>query len=53
MEQGSQARTGCRTSLANGTKYFDTGQYRCTVSDLPLLYIYKQNLYYLLKSLNL
>ena len=30
---------GC-TSLTNGTIYFGTGQYRCTVLDLPLFYIY-------------
>ena len=40
IAQGSQSRTGGCTGLASGMIYFSTGQYRCTVSGLPLFYIY-------------
>ena len=40
--QESQSRTGGCTGLISGMIYFDTSQYRCTVSDLLLFfYIYK------------
>ena len=39
--QGSQSRTGGCIGLAGGIIYFGTGQYQCTVLDLPLfIYIY-------------
>ena len=40
LYQGSQSHTGDGTGLANGTMYFGTGQYRCTISSLPLFNIY-------------
>ena len=40
LYQGSQSHTGDGTSLASGTMYFGTGQYRCTISSLPLFNIY-------------
>ena len=39
-DQGNQSRTGGCTGLTSKMIYFGNGQYRCTVSDLPLLYIY-------------
>ena len=36
----SQSCTGGCIDLTNGTIYFDTGQYWCTVSDLPLFFIF-------------
>ena len=56
LYQGSQSHTGGGTGLASGTMYFGTGQYRCTISSLPLfniyiyilfVYILKKNKYYL------
>ena len=58
LYQGSQSHTGGCTGLASGTMYFGTGQYRCTISSLPLfkiyiyiyilfVYILKKNKYYL------
>ena len=38
--QRSQSRTGGCTGLTSGTIYFGIGQYQCTVSGLPLFYIY-------------
>ena len=38
--QRSQSRTGGCTGLTSGMIYFDTDQYRCTVSDLPLFFIF-------------
>ena len=43
--QGSQSRTGDCTSLTSGMIYFGTSQYRCTVSGLPLFFIFI-NIYY-------
>ena len=40
MEEMSQPRTGGCTGLTSGTIYFSTGQYRCTVSGLPLFFIF-------------
>ena len=40
LYQGSQSHTGDGTGLASGTMYFGTGQYRCTISSLPLFNIY-------------
>ena len=40
MEERSQPRTGGCTGLTSGTIYFSTGQYRCTVSGLPLFFIF-------------
>ena len=40
INQGSQSRTGGYTGWTSGTIYFGTCQYQCTVSGLPLLYIY-------------
>ena len=45
FEQGSQSRTESYTNLTSGTIYFGTGQYRYTVSGLPLSYIFI-NIYY-------
>ena len=38
--QGSQSRIGGCTSLTSRTIYFGTGQYWCTISSLPLFFIY-------------
>ena len=38
--QGSQSRIGGYTGLTSGTIYFGTGQYRCTILDLPLFFIF-------------
>ena len=38
---------GC-TSLTSKTIYFDIDQYRCTVSDLPLFFIFIKKIYFFL-----
>ena len=40
VTRGSQSCIGGYTSLTSGTIYFGTDQYRCTISDLPLFFIF-------------
>ena len=40
IKQESQSRTRGYIDLVNGTIYFDTDQYQCTVLGLPLFYIF-------------
>ena len=44
---------GTRFGLAIGIKYFGTGQYRRSVSGLPLIYIYINLLIYMFIDQNL
>ena len=48
FEQGSQSHTEGYTSLTSEMIYLSTSQYWCTVSDLPLFFIFI-NIYIIIK----